>query len=260
MEWVKDKYYYIVFFKDFYKPKVLPVFFTSKQAAKRAIRAIPKRKQALYEIITGKKLKEFQFKHVLRLGKLKDFTKWEYPKELDTLQKRKSFRTLMRRRLRRMGMLTPVKNKYAIGSKVIQGRLVKNRQKVANCPYTLATCFALERKPGRHYIIINKRIPSQKGILYEVDAIIVKKKSIKQGIIRVKTSDIIRPYLITEIINLYGKERAILDRCRESGLRFDTPTQKGFFTTMGKRVGVQPDVDNRLNHGMASGGNQTPPQ
>lgn len=239
MEWVKDKYYYLVYFRDFYKPKIFPVFFTSKAAAKRAIEKKGKKKRPFYEVITGPKLREFEFKYVLRLGRLGDFTKYDYPKELDTTQKRKNYRTIMRRRLRRMGMLTPVKNKYNIGTKPIQGRLIKNRQAVANSPNTIAQAFRIERKGRRlYYIILHKQISKKNGILFEVKALRVDtlRKTLKKVIIKVRNTDILIPYLITEILKIYGNETILMDTLRREGVQFDSGTKKGILKRMRKEL------------------------
>lgn len=235
-----DKYYYIVNFKYFLKPRVYPVYFTSKASAKRAIKENVKsrKKQGNYEIIQGKKLKEFSFTFVLKLGKLGEFNKWEYPKELNTQEKRKSYRTLLRRRLRRMGMLTPIKPKNTIGQ-ISQVRLIKNKQAVADSPNTAALAFRLERKnKNYHYIILSKKISKKKGLLFKIKALKVdmRLKTIKPCGINIQRNDLIIPYLITEIIQLYGKEQDILDACRRKGLKLDCREQKIVLTKMRQRA------------------------
>lgn len=252
--WIKQ-YYYIVYFKDFLRPRVFPVYFTSPKAAKRAIKENVKspKKRALYEVVKGSKLEKFNFTYVLRLGKLGEFKKWEYPKELDTIQKRKSYRTRLRRRLRRMGMLTPVKNKYSINKPIEQVRLIQNRQEIANSPETIARVFRLERKPRDHYfIILDKRISKKKGILFEVDCLRVDVKTKMAALVhlQIQRKDIIIPYLLTELIKIYGNED-ILERARQAGLSLNSPTQKGNLTKGSQGMGNQPGMGHSVNHGVA---------
>jgi hypothetical protein len=241
MTGVISKYFYIINFKYFLKPRIYPVYFTSKQAAKRAIRENIKSKKdrALYEIVKGSKLKDFDCTYVFKLGKLGEFKKWEYTPELDTKQKRKSYRTLLRRRLRRMGMLTPVKPKYNVDKPLEQVRLIKNKQWIADSPNTMAMCFRLERKNKNwHYIIIKKKISKKKGILFEIKALRVdiRTKQLKFCKISIQRKDLIIPYLLTETIQLYGKEQDILDACRGKGISLDYRTQKSVLTKMRQRA------------------------
>lgn len=206
---LKDKYY-VVYFRSFIKPVIYPVYFTNKNAAKRAIRKkVSKKNRSYYEIVRGTKLQDFEFSFIFKLGNWGEFNKYDYPKELSTGQGRKSYRTRMRRRLRRMGMLTLAKQKYSVRDDPKYIKLIKNRQKVAMCKNSLAKAFRLERKPAHYYyMILNKEISRKKGILFEVEAIRVnmKTKEVKNLKVNVFKNDIIIPHLITEVQQLYGSE------------------------------------------------------
>jgi hypothetical protein len=200
-----DKYYYIVYFRDFIKPKIYPVYFVNRNAAIRAIKvSVGKKKRPFYDVLKGSKLKDFKFQFMFRLGHIGDFTKYEYPKDLKIA--RKSFRTKMRRRLRRMGMLTPIRNKYDVRQPPAYIKLIHNRQKVANCPNTIARCFRLERKPKHiYYRVLDKKLSKKKGILFEVQAnrIDMKTGLIKKQKVQIKRNDIVIPYLLTEVEKMY---------------------------------------------------------
>lgn len=217
-----DKYYYVVSFRDFIKPKIYPVFFTNKKAAKRAIRVhVGKKRRPFFDVLKGSKLKDFELSFMFTLGALGKFTKYDYPKELDTIQKRKNFRTIMRRRLRRMGMLTPAMSKYHVRKSSPYIKLIQNRQWVADSPYTIAKVFRLERKPSHiYYIILSKELSRKKGILFEVDSlrVDVKRNLVDYKKVQIYRNDIIIPYIMTDLIQLYGAH--ILDIYRKEGLRF----------------------------------------
>lgn len=241
---ISHKWYYIVYFKSFFHPKLYPVKFANRNAAKRAIRvSISKKNRAFYEVISGKKLGDFNFAFLLKLGSIKKFTKYEYDKSKDSPQKRKSQRTLARRRLRRMGMLTPVQNKQSVIGTTKYVKLIKNTQEVAKNPNTIAVAFQLERKNKRLYYVILKKYQSpKKGILFKIRALRInmKTKAMKVVWIQIYNIDVIKPILFTEILQIYGN-RLPLDRCREEGLRLDYWKQK----TLLKRVlKTLPDTTN----------------
>jgi hypothetical protein len=235
-----SKNWYIVYFRDFFKPVIYPVYFTNKAAAKRALKAtVSKKKMVFYQVIKGSKLLEFEFKHLFKLGNLGRFTKYAYDKTMNTKQKRKNYRTIMRRRLRRMGMLTLIKNKQTIRATPQYIKVIKNRQMVAQSPYTLAMGFRLERKPKNIYhLIIEKKISEIKGILWEMVVIEVdiKLKTLRTRTLKVKRNDMVIPHLLTDIIILYGKEEHILDALREEGVRLNNRKQKGILKKLRKEI------------------------
>jgi hypothetical protein len=220
MNWVVEKYYYIINFRYWDRPRIYPVYFTSKKAAQRAIRQnVRQRKQReYYEVIKGKKLMDFKCTYVLKLGKLGQFTKYAYGEHLKTYQERKSYRTLMRRRLRRMGMLTLARNKFKVNEQPQIVKLINNTQTVANSPNTLARGFQLERKNPRYYfLILNKKISQKKGILFELRVLRIDKKTqtLKRMGLQIKRKDIITPYLLTELMDIYENHGYLLDRYRK---------------------------------------------
>lgn len=218
MQWVIDKYYYVINFKYFYRPRIYPVFFISRQAAIRAIKQnIPIKKERIYyEIIKGKKLKDFETTYVLTLGKLGKFTKYQYPENLKI--HKKSYRTKLRRRLRRMGMLTLTKQKGNIGDRPAIVKLIRNTQKVAMNKNTMACSFQLERKKPKYYfIILKKRLSKKKGFLFHIKALLVDiaDKKVRKVKVNIYRKDILIPHLLATVNTLYGKDNYILDRYRK---------------------------------------------
>jgi len=221
MDWVIGRYYYIINFKYFLRPRIYPVYFVNRAAAKRAIaQNVPSFKErAFYEVIRGKKLKDFEATYVLKLGRLGKSTKYNYNLNYKGLS-RKAYRTEVRRRLRRMGMLTNVRSRYKVEEEPGIVKYKRNKQWVANTPDTWATTFQLERKPKKvYYIILKKWLSLRKGFLFKVKVlrVDVKHKTIKKQVINIKRKDIIIPYLTPEIVKLYGKE--LVARCTAEGVR-----------------------------------------
>jgi len=219
-----NKYYYIINFENFIKPRIYPVHFTNRVAAKRAIKAnFPsKKKRVFFEIIRGDKLKQFEATRVFCLGRLPKATKYDYPAGVTSHEEKKNYRTILRRRLRRMGMLTLVRSKFGVEERIPWTRLIENRQEVARSPYTLAKAFRLERKPKEiYYIIINKHISQKKGALFIVETLQVniRTQQIRKQTIKVRRKDVIIPYLLTELFKLYGNDKKLLDTCRREGLK-----------------------------------------
>lgn len=203
------------------------MYFTNRNAAKRAIRTnIAKSKRVFYDIIKGSKLKHLPVSFMLKLGRMGKFTKYEYPPGIT----HKAFRTKMRRRLRRMGMLTLIKNKYAVTRKATSHPYIKhipNKQKVANSPNTIAKAFRLERKPKDvYYLILAQTVSKKRGKLFSVTALRfnTSTREVKKQIIEVDRRDVIIPYTLTEMIQIYGKD--FMDTARAQGFRFNQATRK----------------------------------
>jgi hypothetical protein len=201
------KYYYIIYFRDFLKPKIFPVHFMNRKAAERALKSfVAKKRRTLYGVIRGSKLKEHDLDFLKGLGNVGKFTKYDYPKDLTIA--RKSYRTQVRRRLRRMNMLTLVKNKIPINKPIQYIKLIKNTQKIAMTPKTSAKGFQVERKPKHIYnLILDKKISTKKGILFEIDTyrVDIKRKEISKEKVYVRRNDIIIPYLLHQIEEFYGE-------------------------------------------------------
>lgn len=219
MNWVLDRYYYIVNFKVFTRPRVYPIYFTNSNAAKSALKMVIKSPQekAFYEVLRGKKLKEFHVNYVIKLGTIPQFTKYAYPENKKSHQDRKSYRTLLRRRLRRMGMLTLVKNKYRIGKEKII-KPINNTQIVAKSPTTAAKVIQVERMGlNRYFVILEKELLKKKGFLWKISTIEynLTNRSFRKRFIKIRRKDLIIPHLLNILNNLYGPN--YLDRIRKKG-------------------------------------------
>lgn len=206
---VRDAYYYVVDFKNLLKVRLLPRFFLNKESAIRAIQLnFPKSRHKYVDAIRGSQLKEFLLTYEMstRLGK---YVKYDYADGL-TRQKKKSLRTLIRRRLRRMGLYTRIKTKYHIkDAQITLPQLIKNTQKVAITPGTLSQVISLARKPGVFYWVKSKK-PSRKtwGLL-RLGCI---KFDLRRGCknkttyLTLKQTDVITPYTLGELEKLlYAK-------------------------------------------------------
>lgn len=214
---VKKEHWYIVALGDYLNITLYPVYFINKTAAKRALNAhIGIRNRAKYSIISANKLKQYTLNYKIKLGRLAKFTKYEYPKIKNTIQKRKTHRTVQRRRLRRMGMLHRVKSKLHIQQgKAPYGTLVKNFQKVAMSPNTDAKAFRLERKPKNFYYVIIKKTRSKiKGVLFKVEVIRFDSKTgiYKELLINIYNKDVILPHLLSEV---FSRALNISNECYE---------------------------------------------
>lgn len=203
---IKDGYWYVVYLKDLVNIRLYPVYFINKRAAKRAITYnIPVNKRGKYEVHGHQRLKEFQIKYHISLGKLAKFSKYPDINWEMTPQQRKNHRTIFRRRLRRMGMLIPKQHKIPIFNSPRQARLLKNRQKVAMSPGTDARAFRLERKPKHYYyIIITKERSKKKRVMFEVKAYKLNSKTgeLKKLLIQIYNRDVIIPHLLSEVITI----------------------------------------------------------
>lgn len=199
---IKLEYWYIVSLGDFKDITLYSVYFINKVSAQRAVsRTFARRKRSRYVIKSGRQIKEYLLKYKLLLGKMPKFRKYDFP-ENSTPQQRKTRRTVIRRRLRRMGMLVPKRHKLTIGEPVKQSRLLVNRQKVADCPNTVARAFRLESKPKRfYYVIINKERSSKNGIMFRIEAVRYDKKKgkYKKVLLNINNKDVIIPHLISEV-------------------------------------------------------------
>jgi hypothetical protein len=204
---IKPDYYYIVDFRNYFRLKVYPVYFVNRKAAKRSLdKSVKKLKirKHKYQVVSGKELLGIHIPYVF----IKKFysAKYEYPKDRLSKQQRKTYRTVLRRRLRRMGLLTLIKPKYSVKKvKRDQVRIKNNTQKVAMSPNTVAKVFRLDRKPEKYYyIIIKKEKTHVKGVLLKIGAyrLNIKTGELKKCIVNMKSTDILIPYLLTDIPKL----------------------------------------------------------
>src|SRR5882757_5926156 len=199
---IKVDYYYILDFRNLLKPKLLPIFFMSKKRAKMTIELkVPKNERKFYSILMGHKLRNqrIQYRITNSFWRAPKYTK---PRGI-TL---KNHRTKMRRRLRRMGLLTSTPAKVKITGST-RFRYIPNTQKVANSPNTEAFAFQLDRKPEHCYYLILKKWPNRTFFTFDCMRLDVKNRTIKRVIIKGRRTDILRPYLKTEIWNLISKKK-----------------------------------------------------
>lgn len=222
---VKLEYWYIIWLRDFRFITLYPVYFINKESAKRAVRIyFSTNKRHRYTVISGRELKQYKLNYLIKLGKMNRFTKYDFPKDA-TPQQRKTRRTVIRRRLRRMGMLIPKKHKIGIKDNVKQARLLINTQDVANSPNTDARAFRLERKPKRYYyIIISKEKGHKNGVAFKVEVVRYNSKTgkYKKLLMNIYNKDVLIPHLVSEVLaqsinnNNYEKFRKY---CLTKGIR-----------------------------------------
>lgn len=199
---IKVDYYYILDFRNLLKPKLLPQFFMSKKRARMCLEAkVPKNELKFYSIRLGGKINSEK----LRYRITNSF--WRTPKYTKprgvTL---KNHRTKMRRRLRRMGLLTSTPAKVRITDST-RFRYIVNTQEVANSPNTEAQAFQLDRKPGHLYYLILSKKPNRTFFTFDCMRLDVKNQTIKRVKIKGRRTDIITPYILPEIWNLINKKR-----------------------------------------------------
>lgn len=222
---IKQDYYYIVDFRNYFRLKVYPVYFVNKKTAKRSLNKSVKElkiRKHKYQVVSGKELLGTEIPYVF----IKSFysAKYQYPEDRMTKQQRKTYRTIVRRRLRRMGLLTLVKPKYSVKKvRRDQVRIKENTQEVANSPNTVAKVFRLERKPEKYYyIIINKEKTHVKGVLYKIPSyrLNVKTGELKKCTVNMRSTDILIPHLLTDIPGLIKhlpKYERIINKIRKKG-------------------------------------------
>lgn len=209
---IKIHYYYIINFSNLMKPKLMPIYFPNKNTAKRVLRQniLSHEKRKKYTIYSGEKIRHEDLQYVIGMGNRFVMSgKYPYPNKKMTKQEKKSFRTLLRRRLRRMNLLTNNKAKFRYDEKTRKRIKHKpNHQKVAKSPTTDAKCFWLERG-SRHtwYIVLSKRKSFKVDKLFRIRAIRIQLKTgkWKKVTIYIRTTDIIHAELLR---NLYTYAKA----------------------------------------------------
>lgn len=211
---LKEEYWYILDFRKFLLPKLMPVYFDSKQSAKRVLAAnIPKRTIKSFTILKGETILQehipyrVAFGHYLRRG-----GKYRYPKESINWQARKSFRTLMRRRLRRMKLLTNVKVKARYDGKFSFVKYIENTQKVAMNKNSDAKVFQIDDKPKKYFYILIKKSMSEKARrLFKLRCIRIdiKTGSYNTMILHTKRNTLFIPYLLEELKQMKNVQTGI---------------------------------------------------
>jgi len=203
----KDKYY-IIDFSNLMDVKVLNFYFLNRRAAQIAVEEnFRSKKRKYYAVVKGSKLTEEIRNNTQR--KIPLFTKYSYPVDKVTMQERKTFRTVMRRRLRRMGIYTKVRPRKNIATKPDYIKHIPNKQKVANSPNTVAKVIQIQRKnPKYYYLILGKEKSTKKGMLFILNCLRFDNNSgkLKQVMVNVKRTDLLIPYLIYDLEDLIHKK------------------------------------------------------
>lgn len=226
---IKNEYYYIISFGNFLNLTLYSVYFINKRAAERAL-SLHMGKVTMnskYQVMRGFQLKQFWMTYTIRLGKLTKFHKYDY----ESGKTRKNQRTMARRRLRRMGMLTLVKPKIEIREKVKYSLLIKNKQKVSSTKNTSARAFRLQRKPQKFvYVILKKERSKTKGFLFRMRLIRIDlKKNCQYDIVNlsIQNIDLITPYLIKEVLEMVKNNQKTYEKILKYCAKRDIDIYKG---------------------------------
>jgi hypothetical protein len=212
---IKRAYYYIIDFRRMMYPVLRPVYFVNYNAAKRVlISNMPNRNiRRFFSIYSGKTIKNLKLNYIIGEGNYLHLGgKYPYPHSDMTKQEKKSFRTLLRRRLRRMGLQTNNKVKYKYHEKASKVKYLPNRQKVANNKNSDAKVFQLDRKPRYYYyIILQKCLTSKSGKLFKVRAIRcnIKTGNWKKVTIYTNRNDIFFPELLGNLNKMPNGQEAV---------------------------------------------------
>lgn len=103
---IYDNYWYIVSLKNILNPKLLYNHFDSEESAKNGIKKYLNSNFKKYDVISGEEAKKLGFTFIQKdslqnqIWKEKvrlEILKYDYPKERTKGQKRKTYRTIMRR-------------------------------------------------------------------------------------------------------------------------------------------------------------------
>lgn len=206
---IHKNFWYILEFTNLLKVRVLRYYFLNKVSAIRCISDFFPSKTQMFRVVKGSKVKYYINLQGNR-SKIGYFSKYEYP--LGTIyseQSKKSYRTQFRRRLRRMGLLSNIKQSVRFDREPKEVRYIKNHQKVANCKRSAAKVFRLEHKPKHFFYILIKKYKSQReDSLFKVDTLRFSAKTgtIKKRKFHIKKKYLLIPYLIWDIENMiYGR-------------------------------------------------------
>ena len=198
---IKDKYY-ILDFSDLSRVRVLNFYFLNRRAAEKCIDVnfVRKKDRKYYAVVIGKDVADEITRDKERKASI--FTKYDYPVDRMTRQERKTYRTVMRRRLRRMDLLTLVKPRKHFKKKPDYIKHIKNKQKVAMSPNTAAKVIQVQRKnPKYYYLILEKSLSDKKGLLFILNCLRFDRRSgdMKQVTLKIKRTDLLIPHLIWDL-------------------------------------------------------------
>lgn len=194
--------FYIVYLRDILKPRILHYYFSSRAMAKKAIvDSLPYKDRKWYKVMSGKYLRKYE-PELCKSIKLIP-TKYKYPSN-STQADRKKHRTLMRRRLRRMGMLVHSKPYSTVHKPPKRIKAVKNKQKVAQSPGTISRVVEVDRR-GSHklFLILSFKRAKRVGDLYVANSVCFnfRKKTVEEKSLRIKNTDVLTPYTLIELRN-----------------------------------------------------------
>lgn len=201
---IKDKYY-ILDFSDLTRVRVLNYYFINRRAAEKCIKLnfLRKKDHKYYSVVQGKDInesipKDREFKGII-------YFKYDYPVDKMTKQEMKTYRTVQRRRLRRMDLLTLVKPRKHFNKKPDYIKHIKNKQKVAMSPNSVARVIQLQRKsPDYYYLVLEKETTKKKGLLFILNCLKFNKRTgeMKQVTLKIKRTDLLIPFLIWDLENM----------------------------------------------------------
>lgn len=193
--------FYILKIKSLTDIRCLYYYFSSRESAKYALnKAIASTERKWYKIVSGAYLSKYQpnFYKALRVYPVK----YKYPPHLTTKQQRKTHRTVMRRRLRRLGLHVVGKKEGKIVEEIGRTKWIKNKQKVAKSPGSVARVIQVDSKGLNKYFVVRGIVKSKRsGDLCRASCYLFDtyKGTITKKEIRIKNTDVITPYLTTEL-------------------------------------------------------------
>lgn len=206
---IKPDHYYVIDFRDFLNPKVLPLFYVNRKAAYRAIEMnVPLWKRKRFSVKKGKSILTEKINYTLKRATLRYFVKYQYPDCKKTFQQKKTYRTVIRRRLRRMGLLNIIKIRIHIKGEIRNKGYVPNTQKIANTPNTSAKAFRLERKPDKYiYFLLKKKLSRNPNKLFRIKVIRVdsRRGQMKEFWMSTFKNDVIHPLMMAETVPILNQ-------------------------------------------------------
>lgn len=192
---------YILYLKDITNIRALPYHFPSVSLAQHSLLgSVPKKDRALFKVVSGRYIKKYLPKLYHKI-KVKLY-KYKYPGDLKTYQEKKSFRTITRRNLRRMDLLTLNNRPTKITKRdKLKGiKHVKNKQAIATQQNTFVRVIQLDKFNKNTYLMVTKILSPKRGKdlcrlkCYRVD---FKKGTVFKTKVRVQNKDLLTPFTLS---------------------------------------------------------------
>lgn len=232
---VVDTYFYILHFKRLDKPKIIPFHYLTRRSAQDCLDKMVSRADMLYyKVVKG----SFIGEHYVALYREGSFytTKYRYPDEKATFQEKKNYRTMFRRRLRRMGILVVNNAPRRIDSPPVKPRYIKNTQDVAKSPTTIGRVVQIDRFSRETYVFINtltKPKPKTKDfkrVLCKVEGykFNLRKGTIKPTKFKIEKTDLVIPHSLNHL----------KEQCQEKELKIPEEVSNTFTKPL-KRKGLK---------------------